>query len=153
MAFKTRKFSSMLHMDTFLNGGIICGNNKAVQGIEGLVGKTLTFTAPAGAVTFAAVPGRNNPNKLLVEDIHAQIAAVPALGDVVVFAVDGCVAFGRSTPGQVVALSAGPEDSRPLLGLSRSGAVSGVVHNPPTTVPYVFWMHETNGAWVVCTVE
>lgn len=153
MAFKTRKFSSSLEMDTHLNGGIICGNKKAAQGIEGLVGLDLTFTAPAGSVTFTQVAGRDNPDKLLIGDIIDQIGAVGALADLVVFAVDGAVAFKRATDGEVVTLAAAAEDSRVLLGLAKSGAVTGIYYNPDTTVPYVCNISLNQGAWCVVTVE
>jgi hypothetical protein len=156
MALKTYKFRSQVEMDLFLNGGIICGNDKAAAGLQGMVGLTLTFSDPAGSVTFSQPAGRDTHTPLLIGDIKDQIAAVPALADLDVLNLGGSVAFARKTDGEVVALPATNQLAKVKLGLAGATAITGKIYNPggaAPVVPYVFWMFQGDGFWGFTAVE
>ncbi|MHB8815791.1 MAG: hypothetical protein ACYDAE_21370 [Steroidobacteraceae bacterium] len=148
--YKFRRIEDVLN---FLNGGIVGGSTNRsnagggvpagnMNGIYGLVGKTLIFTSPAAAtVTFvaasgaggsAAPPGTNpDPNTLMFKDIAAQIAA--ALPTVkVTLTPDQQLCILETTPAMGVAIAAaGTANS--LLGFDTSAATIGKLY-PPAAV-------------------
>lgn len=130
-ALKLRKFSNVEEAQFFLDGGII-GGGKTAGKIYGLVGQTLTFTSPVGAVTFVA--GADTTNLTLsFAEIKAQVEAALATVLVRSFGPDGAVGFIEKTPGSGVALTAADQIAKKLLGFPQTAAVVGKVYATPTT--------------------
>jgi hypothetical protein len=106
-----------------IRGGII-GGTKVSQRFENLVGRTITFSNPAGACTFTQ-PTTTAMGQLRFADVKAQIEAVPALADVVVATVDNKLGFYRRTFGQNIGLAALDEPARLILGFANNTAIAG----------------------------
>lgn len=124
-----RKFTDINEAQIFLNGGIIGADVR--KGIAGLVGKVLTFTTPAGAVTFAAASGPptdRDPYTLLLTDIKAQVEA--AIATVQVTSLGGRLVFLEATPASGVALSGNNEPAKALLGFDGNSVVAGKFYHP-----------------------
>lgn len=163
--YKFRRIEDVLN---FLNGGIVGGSTNRgtfggsvpagnMNGIAGLVGKTLIFTSPAAVtVTFADAsgvggsahsPGTNpDKNTLMFKDIAAQIVA--ALATVRVgLTPDQQLLIIETTPSSGVAISdAGTANS--LLGFDTNAATVGKVY-PPAAVaggatPCWVWSYSGN---------
>jgi hypothetical protein len=152
-ANKLYKFRRIEDVLNFLNGGIVGGTLVKAQGggtpanlgpgINGLVGKTLIFTAPASAtVTFATVatgggsadpttspPGTNpDPYTLLFKDIKKQIEAAVS-GTLVIQNAEGQLVIIESSPsGGVTLVKTGTANA--LLGFDISKDTVGKVYKP-----------------------
>jgi hypothetical protein len=125
VAFQIHKFTSLAALELFLNGAIIGAD--VTRGIMGLVGEKLTFTQPAGTVTFVRGAGPE-PDVLLLKDLKAQIeGALPAL---LVTSLDGRLALVEKTPASGVALAAAAQAAKALLGFDAAGPAQGKVHRP-----------------------
>lgn len=130
MALRVYKFRDIVEMELFLRGGLLGGD--VSRGVVGLVGKTLTFTAPAGNVTFVTENREND--MLLLADIKAQTEA--AIANLTVLSVGGHIAFVHSSTAAGVALSATDSEAKSLLGFRRVGATTGKVYGVvPGTPP------------------
>ena len=125
-ALKLLKFTNLEEANHLLNGGII-GANLKDGAIDDLVGKTITFTAPAGTKTFTQ--GSKYPGRLSFDEIKSQLEA--AVANLKVVMVNRRIAF-RHASGTPVTLAAVPstDTARPLLGLSNA-AIAGVTYAGP----------------------
>jgi hypothetical protein len=156
-AFKINKFRDIVEMQHFLNGGIIGGADltKALTGAEGvfeLVGTTLTFTAPAHAVTFVAGAGGNGFLTLL--EIKTQIEA--AVTGIKVLFFGGRIAFINSSLAAAVAIGSSNEPiPKRVFGFPNSVAISGKLYGVATgAAPSFQWAYQPNdGSHVVFTFE
>lgn len=141
-ANKIYKFKDINEMQYFLNGAIVGKDIGA--GVEGLVGKTLTFGAPAGAVTFVAGTDPVNPYLLRLKDIKAQTEA--SIATLKVISMDGRIAFIEATPTTGVSLSAG--DDNILLGFDKAAATVGKLYKPAgiagAAAPQWPWAYSVN---------
>lgn len=153
MALKVHKFRDTVEMELFLRGGIIGGLVVPSRGIVGLVGKTLTFTGPAGAVNF--VTASREDDALLFKDIKAQVEAALNAANIRVVSVGGKVAFVHPTAASAIALSGNNEEAKALLGFGLDLAVSGKVYGvDPTTPPAFMYAYQTqDNSHVVVTNE
>ncbi len=154
MAIKIYKFATIDLAQHFLDGGIVGGEiYKSFEGgqggISGLVGKTLTFTAPAGAVVFAAgVHG----DRLLPLEIKAQIEAAVAGLTVVFFG--GRIGFIDTDLSAAVQLSANDEIAKAILGFPKNKAVVGKVYGAVAPAPYYMDSYAPNdGSHVIYVME
>lgn len=140
------KFSDINEAQAFLNGSLIGAEIQA--GVVGLVGKTLTFTSPAFAVTFAAIspaPTDRDPYVLRLKDIKAQVEAANA--DILVQTLGGRIVFVEKVPTNGTTLSGNDEPAKALLGFDRNNAVAakfyrpmGISGGPPNYV----WVYSVN---------
>jgi hypothetical protein len=140
------KFSDINEAQAFLNGGLI-GKDISKGGVAGLVGKTLTFTSPAFAVTFTAAAGPptdRDPYTLLLKDIKAQVEAANA--DILVQSIAGKIVFIEKTPTNGVALSGSDEPAKSLLGFDQNSASVGKFYKPPDVSgdPNYTWAYSVN---------
>lgn len=122
MAFRIYQFDGINEVNHFLQGGLT-GGKIPVDGIRGLVGKTITFTTPAGSCTFVQGAGPD-PDSLLFKDIKAQMEAAIAGLRLVLFAQQ-TIGFIQATPTAAVALPVTEQAARAMLGLPKSGIISG----------------------------
>ena len=123
------KFTDINEAQFFLNGGII--GAPIAKGIGGLTGLTLTFTAPAFAVTFGAIspaPTGRDAYKLLLGDLKAQVEA--ANPGILVSQLGGRIVFVEKVPSVGVALSANNEVAKTLLGFDQHNATTGKLFRP-----------------------
>jgi hypothetical protein len=154
MTIRIYKFRDITEMEHFLNGGILGGPSCPVfdgqPGIPGLVGQTLTFTAPAGAVTFVA--GQFG-DYLRFLDIKSQIEAV--LTTLSVVSVNGNVGFVAKNASYGVALSGNTEIAKAILGFAYDKAAAGKVYGAdPATAPAMVEAYAANdGSHTVFCVE
>ena len=130
-SLKLRKFPNLEEAEFFLTGGII-GGCKTVGGLPGLIGKTMTFTAPSLAVTFAAGADVQG-GTLTFKEIKTQIEAVITGVVVRSFGPDGAIGLIESTPTNGVALTSSDEVAKRLLGFPQAAAATGKVYKTPTT--------------------
>ena len=126
-ALKVLKFRNIEEANHVLGGGLMGGECPA-GGIAELVGKTITFTAPAGNKTFTQ-PSGNYQGLLLFKDIKTQLEA--AVAGLKVFLINGKLAFRNGTGGTAVTLGAVNETGRTPLGLPNNEAVAGVAYAGP----------------------
>ncbi len=125
MPLKFKKFRNIDEANHVLTGGIV-GGPVGDGGIDQIVGKKLTFTAPAGTVTFTQ--GTKYQGRLTFAEIKAQAEA--AIANLRVVLIDRKIAF-RHASGTAVTLAAVSDDhARPPLGLPLT-AVAGVVYAGP----------------------
>jgi hypothetical protein len=127
--FNIYNFSSTNEVQHFLNGGLT-GKPIPMEGIRGLVGKTITFTSPVGSCTFVEGGGPDG-GALLFKDIKTQLEAAVSGLKVMQFS-RGVIGFISSDASVVTSLGATAQDARALLGLPRGGAISGKLVLPPT---------------------
>ena len=133
MPLYARKVSTASELEFFLQGGIrgdeVLNNSTYVIGLYGLVGKTVTFQSPGGAVTFSQ--GAYKDGFLTFVEIKKQIET--AIPTVLVSLCGMSIAIkGRSNiPVSIGSSSA--EEGRTLLGFDggAGGYVSGKVYNAP----------------------
>lgn len=126
MAFSSYKARDINELVLWLNGGI--QGVDVSKGINGLVGKTLTFTAPAAfSVTFTAVTGSEyvNGTTLRYQDIKQQIEAANAA--IRVTQCGGCIWLVEKSPTNGVALAAASSAVKALFGFDAEAATSGRV--------------------------
>lgn len=148
---KVYEFGSADEIQLFLNGGILGG--LVGNGFIGLVGKTLTFTAPAGTVTFVSA-GRPN-DVLLLSDVKSQIETALTAVAIKVMAVRGRVAFVHPTGTSAIALDGSTEAGKSILGFDGNTSTSGKVYGAVVgTPPAVVALHPTvDNGFVLLTVE
>lgn len=141
MALKILKFRTIEEAEHMLGGGLIGVKNPSH--FSGLVGQTITFTAPAGSKTFTEVAGQP-PDMLTFPQVKAQLETIANLK---VLLVNGHVAF-KHAGGLAVTLAAVDQPARAILGLnnpSGGAAISGQFVNPPGgSAPYVVSMCPDN---------
>jgi hypothetical protein len=126
------KKESIEEAQVFLNGGLIGGD--ASQGIEGLIGKTLIFTAPAaGTVTFALGSG-SNPWKLSFKEIKQQIEAAVGLSGLNVSSIRGALVIQEDTTTSGVAIT-GAGTANAILGFDSAGQTGRVINAPGGAAP------------------
>lgn len=145
MALRIRKFRSIDEFEWFLRGGVIGAvlplNTSSGPGLFGLVGQTVTFTSPAGAVTFVA--GADPSGFLTILEIKTQIET--AIAGIQVSFTNNRMTVVEILPANGIDIgSAAAEPARGILGFApAAGAhVSCSVINPFTghaasTVPYL----------------
>ncbi len=128
----TVKFNTLVEANYWCRGGIFIGCN-AKQLVKGLVGQTITFTAPSGSCTFTQPT--NTPTGLMdFISIKTQLEAavtglkLDTLGD------KSVLYQGAGTA--AVTLAAVNEGGRVPLGLANNQAEAGVFLSAPGgTVP------------------
>lgn len=152
MALKVHKFRDIVEMELVLRGGII-GAEGVAQGIVGLVGETLTFTTPAGAVTFADA-GRAN-GALLLTDIKTQVEDDLGDSNIRVLTVGGRIAFVHPSGTSAIVLGSNDEKAKALLGFKKNAAVTGKVYGTAIDTPpaFVTFNSTTDNTYVVITNE
>ncbi len=149
MALKLYKFRELREAEIFLQGGII--GTDVSKGIIGLVGLTLTLTAPVVAHTFVTANRANNA--LLLKDIKAQLeAAQPLLR---VTQIGGRIVLIEVTPTNGVQVPATSQAAKPLLGWDQNEAFSGKVYSEPggVTPALASIGMSADNMIVVCTKE
>ena len=162
---KINKFTTIDELQYFLAGGIF-GSSAGVQprpgggpGIPNIVGKTLTFLAPAGTVTFVA--GANPNGFLTLKEIKAQLeAAIPTLVLRPTFE-GGRLGIIQATPTTGVTLKGDgtvATNANVFLGFDSSndtvGKVYGSPYAGPAVVPYFIQSYSSNdNTHVVFTFE
>ncbi len=146
--FKLHKAGSLQALVTFLNGGIV-GSKRVHGSISGLVGNTLTFTKPAGAVTF---PDTNGDGLLspaqIASEIKTQLSA-----NVVIRYHGGYMTITETTPTTGVVLNAAAEAGKAILGfvVSQTGVVYGA--SGSAAVPRLNTIYEDMGTYAALTWE
>lgn len=122
----TEKFRSTAELNYFFKGGLTVGLNPKSPP-QGLVGKTITFSAPAASCTFTQ-PAASPDGQLTWQDIKSQLETQVA--GLKVDALDEKSVFYQSS-GSAVALAAVNEPARTLLGFATNKAMAGKVLNAP----------------------
>ena len=161
MALRVYKFTNIGDLEWFLRGGVAGGQLKMVPdtgpGLHGLIGETLTFTTPAGSVTFT---GTDPGGFLTFGQIKSQIEA--AVAGITVSMVDNRIRIVETTPTNGIDIgSAGAEPARAILGFD--GAAGGhsvgkvikpfVGHAAPTTPYLVELVHANNDSYIAVIME
>ncbi len=132
MSVKLYKFRDLAEANLFLSGAVIGGADIS-GGVVGLVGKTLNFTTPSGAVTFTAVASRPN-GALLIKDIKSQVeTAIVALK--VAALPGGRIVFVEASPTTGVSIPATDQEAKGLLGFDQNTAFAGKVYGTDVTTP------------------
>lgn len=132
-----------------MSGGII-GGAPTDKMFEGLVGKTITFTSPAGSKTFTQ-PAGTNLGQLKFSDVKAQLEG--AIANLKVLSIDNKLAFGHATAGSSVTLGAVDEPARVILGLPNKEAIAGRFLNAPSGTAPRFLEHVTENGAVSIAIE
>ena len=155
--FRIFKFRSVIEAELFLNGGILGGNELVVRGVDNLVGQTLTFTSPVASVTFtpSLIPGRDDPERLTIADIAAQVKAVDP--NIVTINIGGAVGFKHVSGTTPIALAAAPAPAKVILGFPGNttvvGQVIGSMYTAPAIPPYLYWFQQADSAITVVVWE
>lgn len=123
----TIKFGTINEANNWCRGGIDGGVDPTVN-IAGLVGKTITFSAPAGSCTFTQ-PATTDSGFMRFADVKAQLET--AISGLKVDCAGKKIFFYQSSGAAACALAAVNEGGRVPLGLPNNEAVSGVFLNPP----------------------
>lgn len=157
---KCYKFFELDEINHFLSGGIrgttglFLPRPGGPSGVSGLTGRKLTFTNPAGTVTFTDGVGGNY---LLFKEVKAQIEA--AIPDLLVRQTAGALAFIEKTPTTGVVLKGdGTADTsaNTLLGFDGENTTTGRVYGSPygdaPTAPYFVRAYAVNDAMHVVIV-
>lgn len=126
-ALKLLKFRNIEEANAVLNGAVMGGECPAA-GIPELVGKIITFSAPAGTKTFTQ-PSGNYQGLLTFKDIKTQLEG--AITNLQVRLINGKLVFKHATAGTAVTLAAVNETGRAPLGLPNNEAVNGQVFAGP----------------------
>ena len=158
-----RKFASLEEVNLFLKGAIIF--TPKVTGaarVYGLVGKKITFLAPADAVTFttSSVTPNEDVSALTMNDIRTQIMAQVA-GVTVKQLTNGRWAIVESTPsgGIHVDSNTSNTDAVALAALGLADNAVGTVYaamdgeTAPTDPYFLQACCDANGAHIVYTME
>lgn len=147
MALKIRKFRNIEEANLVLNGAVYGG--RVDSGVDQLVGKTITFTAPAGTKTFTQ--GGQYAGRLSFAEIKSQLEG--AIANLRVHNIGGFIVFAH-TSGTAVSLGAVNETGRAPLGLPNNKAVSGTVYaGPAGAAPKVSQVVPSTGDAVICLTE
>lgn len=131
MALKIRKFGDLAAAENFLRGGIMGGD--VSKGAIGLVGQSLTFTYPAGSVTFVTASRENDA--LLLADIKEQIEDALGETNIKVYSIGGNIAFVHPMATSAISLPDTDEAAKTILGFPRTTAISGKVYGPADASP------------------
>lgn len=115
------KYRGIYEANFRVKGGIVTGAPTSSP-FEGLVGKVITFSAPAGTCTFTQPVG-GPLGQLTFAEVKAQLEA--AIAGLIVETVNGHLGFRHATA--AVALAAVDETGRAPLGFENNAAVSGVL--------------------------
>lgn len=126
-ALKFRKYRNIETANLLLNGALEGG--AVGPGVDNIVGKTITFTAPAGTKTFTQ--GTQYQGRLTFAEIKSQLEG--AIANLRVLQLDGKIVF-RHASGTAVTLAAVNESGRVPLGLPNNEALAGVVYAPSSGV-------------------
>lgn len=148
---KIRRYKSLEEANLLMNGAVSGKRFHNAPFVPHLVGKTITFTSPAGSCEFAA--DETAPaGHISLKDIKAQLEE--DVDGLEVLIVDQTLVF-RAANGTAVTLGAADEEARALLGLGNGSAISGEVLQPPgaDTVPRVITMSVENGTVYVLVDE
>jgi hypothetical protein len=135
--FRFYKFADMQAAEIFLNGGLLGTGIQTLPqgaaGFTGLVGRTLTFTAPAGSCTFVAGAWDPAGVLLLFKEVKAQIEAALTPALIKVTQVRGSIAFAHPTFASAIVISglAGPLEAAQFFGFDADGLSSGKKFGPP----------------------
>lgn len=129
---KIYKVNEIFEVQHFLNGGII--GLDVSKGVEGLVGKKLTFTTPSFNYTFVA--GASSDLVRFLE-IKSQLETASS-GALLVKQYGGKIAFIEATPstGCIIAGGAG-NTGNGYLGFDSLNSTVGKVYGSPFTSPAV----------------
>lgn len=141
----TQKFNSLQEANDWCVGAIV-GAVRPHGNFQNLVGKTITFTSPAGSCTFTQ-PTADPSGMMDFAAVQSQLqTAIPNLkvqtaGENIVF---------KNSTGAAVTLASANEPARSALGLANNAAISGVVLNAPGgSVPaFVGLVPETNAIYI-----
>lgn len=147
----TKQFATLSDANLWCTGALFGGADLS-QPINGLVGQTLTLSAPAGSVTFTAVAA--DPTlpygQLRFADIKLQIET--AIATVKVFMnAKKCLVLQLAALTGPVALAAVSEGGRIPLGLPNNEAASGVFLTAPGGTAPAFVGLVNNGDSILIT--
>jgi len=138
----TLKFNTIVEANNWCRGGISTGANPA--GTFALVGKTVTFSAPAGSCTFTQ-PANTTQGLLSFSDVKTQLEA--AIAGLKVECSKSGLMFYQSSGSAAVALAAVNEAGRVPLGLPNNETMSGtLVAAPGGTAPALVSVLPSEGA-------
>lgn len=135
--FRFYKFADAQAAEIFLNGGLI---GSAIQtlpqgaaGFSGLVGRTLTFSAPAGAVTFVAGAWDPAGVLLLFKEVKAQIEAALTPALIKVIQIRGSVGFTHPSFASAIKITGtgGALEAAQFFGFDSTGPTDGKKFGPP----------------------
>lgn len=153
-AIKIREFRSIVAANFFLSGGVVGGvpvPSHTKYRFQDLVGKTLTFTSPAGSKTFTQ-PAGLFPGELTFQDVKSQLEG--AIANLRVLLVEGQLAFQHATAGTVVSLASANEPARPILGFPNNVGISGVaLADPGGSAPKFISLTVKDGAFFITSQE
>lgn len=151
MTMRIDTYATVVEANHKIAGGITGGPlpNKGLGTYKDLVGKTLTFTAPAGNKTFTQPAGKL-PGEMSFQDVKTQLEA--AIANLRVVPIDGKIGF-EDTAGASVTLGAVNEPARTILGFENNKAISGRFLNGPGGAVPKFWQMVAEFGQVYITVE
>lgn len=141
----TVKFNSLAEANYWCAGAVV-GAVRPHGNFQNLVGKTITFTAPAGSCTFTQ-PTADAAGLMDFAAVQSQIQT--AIANLKVLANGENIVFLNSS-GAAVTLASANEPARAALGLPNNAAIAGIVLNPPGGgVPtFVGLVPETNAIYI-----
>lgn len=148
---KVQKFANIQELQLFLNGGLLGGN--IGLGIVGLVGKTMTFSAPAGTVTFVTASRYNDA--LTLVDIKTQIEAALNVANIKVISIYGRIGLVHPTAASAIVLDGTDQPAKALLGFNANDPSTGKLYGvaigtPPALVSIT---PTIDNSYIVTTVE
>ncbi len=121
------KFSTITEANNWMKGAINGGAPPSGD-FAGLVGKTITFTSPAGSCTFTQ-PATTPTGLMKFADVKTQLEA--AIAGLKVDCEGSKLVFYLSSGAAACALGAVNEGGRVPLGLPNNVALSGVLLDVP----------------------
>lgn len=137
-----KSFSSIVEANYWMKGAIDGGANPAGDFV-GLVGQTITFTAPAGSCTFTQ-PTTTSSGMMKFIDVKTQLEA--AIAGLKVDCVGSKLMFYQTLGTTACAIGAVSEGGRVPLGLPKNVAVTGeVLTAPGGTKPALVSIVPANG--------
>lgn len=143
-----KKFATFPEANLVIQGGLITGVDVS-KSFEGLVGKTITFTSPAGSCTFSQPSGKPL-GQLSFQDLVSQLET--AITNLDVVNINGRLAFRHKTAGSAVTLGSANEPARVILGFANNVAINGQCLNGPGGSAPKFLEHVTeNGSISIAT--
>lgn len=120
------RFTDEAEANHILGGGIVGG--KFNGRLAGLVGNTLTFTTPAGSVTFTQDSGAP-VGFMRFEAFKTQVET--AITNLKVLLINDNVAFKHATAGTAVVMGNNDEPAKNPLGFKNATTISGTAYNGP----------------------
>lgn len=142
----TVKFNTLVEANYWCRGGVFSGFNAKTLA-KGLVGQTITFSAPAGTCTFTQPA--NTPTGLMdFASIKTQLET--AIAGLKVDTLGDKIVFYQSSGTAAVALAAVNEGGRVPLGLANNEAVSGTfLAAPGAAAPsFIGFVTDSQAAYV-----